>query len=134
MRYIGVDLHKTTIVACYFTNGKYTHKSYPIEEIDKFKLSLQIDDELCFEATANSAWFYRQCVNLVSNLIVIDTFKFKVISSSHKKTDKNDAKSLAFYLSKGIAPATKVKDEMHQDLQSLFNTRKILVILNKVIN
>ena len=127
MRYIGVDLHKTKIAVCYLTDDKYTHKNYKIDEINKFKMSLHLDDELCFEATANSAWFYRQCANLVSKAIVIDTFKFKMISSSHSKTDKNDAKSLAFHLSKGLAPATNIKNETQQDLQSLFNTRKVLV-------
>ena len=127
MRYIGVDLHKTKIAACYLTDGKYTHRNFKIDEIDKFKATLQLNDELCFEATANSAWFYRNCVDLVSRIIVVDTVRFTVISSSHKKTDKNDAKALAFHLSKDILPETKVKDIMSQDLQSLFNTRKLLI-------
>jgi transposase len=127
MRYIGVDLHKTKIAACYLLDGKYTHRNFKIDEIDKFKASLLIGDELCFEATANSGWFYRQCIDLVSKIIVVDTVKFKVISSSHNKTDKNDAKALAFHLSKDMLPETKVKDMISQDLQSLFNTRKLLI-------
>lgn len=127
MRYIGVDLHKTKIAACYLTDGKYTHKNFKIDEIDKFKASLFSSDELCFEATTNSAWFYRQCIDLVSKISVVDTVRFKVISSSHSKTDKNDAKALAFHLSKDMLPETKVKDMVMQDLQSLFNTRKMLI-------
>lgn len=127
MRYIGVDLHKTKIAACYLLDGKYTHRNFKIDEIDKFKASLLINDELCFEATTNSGWFYRQCIDLVSKITVVDTVRFKVISSSHNKTDKNDAKALAFHLSKDMLPETKVKDMISQDLQSLFNTRKLLV-------
>ncbi|HMT02469.1 MAG TPA: IS110 family transposase [Burkholderiales bacterium] len=127
MRYIGVDLHKTKIAACYLTEGKYTHKNFKIDEIDKFKATLKFEDELCFEATTNSAWFNRQCASLVKRIVVVDTVRFKVISSSHNKTDKNDAKTLAFHLSKDMLPETKVKEMMFQDLQSLFNTRKLLV-------
>ncbi len=127
MRYIGVDLHKTKIAVCYLSDGKYTHRNFKIDEIEKFKASLLIDDELCFEATTNSGWFHRQCINVVSRIIVVDTVRFKVISSSHSKTDKNDAKSLAFHLSKDMLPEAKVKDMLFQDLQSLFNTRKLLI-------
>jgi hypothetical protein len=110
MRYVGIDLHKTKIAVCYLTNGKYLHRTFKINELDKFKATLLIDDELCFEATTNSAWFYRQCVDIVAKIVVVDTVKFKVISSSHHKTDKNDAKALALHLSKDMLPETKVKD------------------------
>jgi transposase len=127
MRYIGVDLHKTKIAACYLTDGKYMHKNFKIDEIEKFKASLLASDELCFEATTNSAWFYRHCISLVSKISVVDTMRFKVISSSYSKTDKNDAKALAFHLSKDMLPEAKVKDIVSQDIQALFNTRKLLI-------
>lgn len=127
MRYIGIDLHKTLIVACYLENDKYTYKRFKIQEIAKFKSSIDIEDVLCFEATANSAWFYRECINLVKRVVVVDTTQFKVISSSKSKTDKNDAKALAFYLSKDMLPEVRIKDLFLQDLQSLFNSRRLLI-------
>jgi hypothetical protein len=104
MRYFGVDLHKTSIVTCYLDGKKFGHKSFKIEEIDKFKQFLQADDELAFEATTNSSWFYRECKDLVSRIVVVNTSEFSVIANSVKKTDKNDAKTLASYLAKDMLP------------------------------
>ena len=69
------------------------HKSFKIEDIDKFKQSLHANDELAFEATGNSTWFYRECRDLVSRIVVVNTSEFGVIANSVKKTDKNDAKN-----------------------------------------
>lgn len=126
MRYIAVDLHKTSIVACYLENEKFRHRSYKIEEVEKFKQSLQADDELAFEVTANSSWFYRQCENLVSRIVVVNTSEFGVIASSAKKTDKNDAKTLVRYLAKNMLPEVRVKTQEQQELETLFNARKLL--------
>lgn len=127
MRYIGVDLHKTTIVACFLSNEKYSFKTYKIEELKKFTSSLNSDDELCFEATANSFWFYRECNNFVRKIIIVNPSQFKVISSSVKKTDKNDSRALAYFLSKDMLPSISLKTLEAQNLQSMLNTRKLLI-------
>jgi len=50
-----------------------------------------------------------------------------------KKTDKNDAKLLAFYLSKGMLPEVRMKDKLHAQLASLTQTRDKLVKLRTVL-
>jgi len=40
----------------------------------------------------------------VARVVVVDTYQFRVISRSVKKTDANDARMLALYLSKGLLP------------------------------
>lgn len=128
MKYIGVDLHKDLIVACYLdiAINKYTHKSFKMNDLDKFQLTLDLADELCFEATANSSWFYSKCEKLVSKVVIVNTNEFGVIAKSVKKTDKHDAKALALYLSKNMLPIVRFKTLEQQDLQSIFNTRKLL--------
>lgn len=126
MRYVGADLHKTTIVVCYLENEKFIHRRFNVKEIEKFKQSLQLTDELAFEATANSSWLYRHCENLVSRIVVVNTSAFGAIACSVKKTDKNDAKTLAKYLAKNMLPEVRVKSQSHQELEMLFNVRKLL--------
>ena len=128
MRYIGVDLHKDLIVVCYLdiATNKYTHKSFKINDLDRFLLTLDLADELCFEATSNSSWFYSKCEKFVSKVVIVNTNEFGVIAKSVKKTDKHDAKALALYLSKNMLPVVRFKTIEQQDLQSIFNTRKLL--------
>jgi transposase len=62
-----------------------------------------------------------------------------VISRSVKKTDEHDAKVLAEFLSKGLLPEVRMKDEIHARVASLTQTRDKLVKLrttlkNKVNN
>ena len=126
MRYIGVDLHKTSIVACYLDDGTFSHKSFKIQDIDKFKATLSLDDEMCFETTTNSKWFHQQCNDSVSRIVVVNTNEFGAISASVRKTDKHDAKTLVIYLSKNMLPEVKVKSNEHQGLQSIFTARKLI--------
>jgi transposase len=56
-----------------------------------------------------------------------------------KKTDSNDARLLALYLSKGLLPEVRMKDKQHSQLASLTQTRDTLVKLrtslkNKINN
>ncbi len=121
-----MDLHKTSIVACYLEEDKFQHKSFKIEEIAKFKQSLLLTDNLAFEATTNSSWFYRECKDLVARIVVVNTSEFGVIANSTKKTDKNDAKTLAKYLAKDMLPEVRVKTQEQQEIETLFNARKLL--------
>ena len=65
--------------------------------------------------------------------------QFQVISHSVKKTDPNDARNLALYLSKDLLPEVRMKDKTQAQLASLTQTRDTLVKLrtalkNKVNN
>jgi transposase len=50
-----------------------------------------------------------------------------VINQSVKKTDSNDAELLALYLSKGLLPKVRMKDQEHRSLSHLAQTRDLLV-------
>ena len=63
--------------------------------------------------------------------------QFQVIRKSVKKTDRNDARALAFFLSKDMLPETRLKSTAESELSSLVATRDVFVkqrtmLLNKV--
>jgi transposase len=71
--------------------------------------------------------------------VAVDPNQFRVISHSVKKTDPNDARNLALYLSKGLLPEVRMKEKTQAQIASLTQTRDTLVKLrtalkNKVNN
>lgn len=112
MRDIGVDLHKRNFQCCYLTEGKSEFRKYSLSELEVFKSSLQSKDRVALESTGNSRWFQSQIKDLAGAVVVVNPKQFKVISESSRKTDKSDAELLAFYLSKGLLPEVRMKDEL----------------------
>lgn len=141
MRYIGVDLHKDNFVVCYMEKGteKTRFDKYKLSEIGKFIKTLDKEDVLAVESTTNVKYFRKKVKEYVSRVIVVNPRKFKVISESTKKTDKNDAELLAYYASKELLPEVRIKDDSYVEIESLTNTRNKLVELrsslkNKIHN
>ncbi len=58
---------------------------------------------------------------------MVNPTRFRLICQSVKKTDPHDARTLAFYLSKGMLPEVGTKDKLHAELASLVQTRDVLV-------
>ncbi len=140
-RYIGVDLHRNSFTVCYLDSetGEKEISTYRLDMIEKFIRELNCEDEVALEATTNARYFKKKVEKFVKRVIVINPYKFKVISESVKKTDKNDAEMIAFYLSKGMIPEVRMKKEEIAEIESLANTRDKLVKLrtslkNKVHN
>lgn len=140
MSYLGVDLHSNSFTVCYRSSqGKERTATYEIRRIGQFRKTLRKRDELAVEATGNTNWFVEQVVDRVSKVVVVDPHQFKVIRKSVKKTDKHDAKTLAFFLSKDMLPEARMKSKENSQLHSLAGTRDKLVkqrtaLINKIHN
>jgi transposase len=120
MRYLGVDLHSNNFTVCFLTgDGTHTFEKYHLKELEGFKRSLRADDRVAVEATGNSRHFHSEVAPLVAECVVVNTMQFKVISQSASKTDRNDARALAQFLSLGLLPSARVKDEQHAQVKSL---------------
>jgi len=133
-RYLGVDLHKHTFSVCYLIAGeKEQYKKFKISQLEKFKLTLQADDEIAVEATGNSLHFCRVMLQQINHVVMVDPGQFKVISFSHKKTDKQDCYLLALYLSKGMLPKCRIMDSQRAEVKSLVGTRDKLVKLRTTL-
>lgn len=134
MRYIGVDLHTNSLTVCFLEEGQEERfATYTVEELGKFREVLTSEDELAVEATGNSNYFYDQVVNSVKEIVVVAPGQFDVIRRSVSKTDKNDARALAFFLSKGMLPRARVKEKSHREVASLVETRDRMVKLRTVL-
>lgn len=133
MRSIGVDLHKTMFMVCILDGEKKGFHQYKIKEIEKFVEGLTPEDNIAVESTGNSHYFTEQIKGKVKKIVVVNPGQFKVISRSTKKTDKQDAELLAFYLQKEMLPEVRMTDECSSQLKSLTSTRDKLVKARSVL-
>lgn len=134
MRFIGVDLHSNQITVCYLTqSGKERLSTFALNKLAEFLKGLRRTDRLAVEATGNTRWFLAQVKVLVERVVVVNTNQFEVIRKSVKKTDRNDARALALFLSKEMLPEARMKSEQASEINSLAQTRDKLVKLRTTL-
>lgn len=136
---IGVDLHKVQMTNCFYVNEeKNKTKEYALTEsaYQNFIADLKMLKEkkyfikLAVETTGNSEYFINQIKSYVDSWIVINTKQAKDLIKSHKKTDKNDAYTIAFLLSKDIFVkkyTVQFSSEKSKELRRMLHSRNILV-------
>jgi transposase len=139
MRSIGVDLHKRTMTCCFLSERGKRFKEYAVSDLRILRRDLRKTDRLAVEATGNARWFSDQVKDWVEKVVVVNPRQFKVISQSVRKTDETDAELLALFLSKGLLPEIRMRDELSNEIKSLCVTRDKLVKLrtslkNKIHN
>ena len=138
MRYIGIDLHTNSFTACYLQEGKTEYiQTFYLKNLDNFIENLQEADEVAIEATGNSCFFYDAVSPHVKRVVIVAPGQFEVVRRSVNKTDKHDARAIAFFLSKDMLPEARCKNKQCQQLASLLQTRDQLVksrvsLINKV--
>ncbi|MDD4937128.1 MAG: IS110 family transposase [Acidiphilium sp.] len=140
MAFIGVDLHQNSFTVCRReAGGTESFETYQLAraDLDRFCATLDADDEIAVEATGNSAWFRDEVAPCVGRVAVVNPRQFQVIRKSVSKTDRNDARALALFLSKDMLPETRLKSKAETELGSPVHTRDLLVkqrtrLLNKI--
>jgi transposase len=139
-RHIGIDLHRNQFTCCVrLENGRNYLTEWKLEDLPRFVKKLRPTDEIALEVTGNTRLFHEAVSPHVARVVAVDPNQFQVISHSVKKTDPNDARSLALYLEKDLLPEVRMKDKTQAQLASLTQTRDTLVKLrtslkNKVNN
>jgi transposase len=139
-RYIGVDLHTNSLTVCYLrTEEDMDFKTYELTTsgLKDFKKNLYADDEVAVEVTGNTEFFIEAIEEHVGRVVVVNPREFKVIRFSVKKTDKHDARALAYFLSKDMLPESRRKSKLQRQVGSLSQTRDKFVksrtyFMNKV--
>jgi transposase len=140
MSYLGVDLHTNSFTVVYRTSqGKERIRTFATGKIDEFRKSLRRRDKVAVEATGNTSWFAEQIADRVKKVVVVDPHQFDVIRKSVKKTDKQAARALAYFLSKDMLPEARMKSKENAQLHSLAGTLDKLVkhrtaLVNKIHN
>lgn len=135
---VGVDLHKTQMTVCAMRGDESIlfEKVYSTTEEgnqalirDLHKVEEKEDSliQLSIETTGNAKYFKNRMTVEGFEVIVVNTSKFKVITSSTKKNDRNDAYTLAYYLMKDMLPKAHLCDQESEELRRLLKTRSILV-------
>jgi|WetSurSiteA1Bulk_404760.scaffolds.fasta_scaffold35523_2 transposase len=131
MRYIGVDLHKKTFTVSYReldgTDPKTKTFRTNTEGLRKFLKTITKEDKVAVETLGNTYHFVDQIKEHVLEVQIVNTRKFKVVTKSSKKTDKNDANLLSLYLQKDMLPTVRYQDKQSRDLKSIIATRDRLV-------
>src|SRR5580658_8163041 len=126
-RFIGIDLHRNRFTCCIRLENERTYVTeWGLEDLGKFVKKLRASDEIAVEITGNTRLFHDAVAERVARVVVVNTNQFKVIRQSVKKTDLNDARTLALYLSKNMLPEVRMKDKEHAQLASLTQTRDTL--------
>lgn len=139
-RYLGVDLHRNNFTVCMIAgNGRKYFTEYQLDDLQKFIARLRPTDQVAIEVSTTTRMFYDIVRPHVERLVVVNPSQFDVIRKSAKKTDRNDAETLALFLSKDLLPEVRVKDQTHAEIASLTQTRDTLVkqrtaLKNKINN
>lgn len=97
------------------------------KELHNIEAEEECTIELAVEATGNARFFKNKMEAEGFGVLVVNTSKFKVITMSTKKTDANDAATLAFYLSKEMLPQSHLCDQTSEEIRRMLKTRSILV-------
>ena len=134
---VGIDLHKTQFTTCGLTEeGEcLLEKKYPTTEEGYTEFIQEMHNqeqegssiEVAVETTGNARFFKNQMEKEGFLVKVVNTNKFKVITMSTKKTDANDAATLAYYLMKGMLPEAHLCDQTSEEIRRMLKTRSILV-------
>lgn len=136
---VGVDLHKLqfTVHAVneetgeMVLNGVFRTDSQGYKDFCEKLHTIEDETECCIElaveATGNARYFKNKMEAEGFGVLVVNTSKFKVITMSTKKTDANDAETLAFYLSKDMLPQSHLCDQTSEEVRRMLKTRSILV-------
>ena len=133
-RYIGIDLHRNRFTCCMrLENERKYVTDWKLEDLGKFVKKLRPTDEIAVEVTGNTRLFRDAVAPHVARVVAVNTNQFKVIRHSVKKTDPNDARTLALYLAKNLLPEVRMKDKEQAQLASLTQTRDTLVKLRTAL-
>jgi transposase len=130
VRYIGVDLHKTNFVVCFLSEeDSYKLETFPLSKagINRFTSELRKEDAVAVEVTQNIYYFYDRIKEFVERCVLVDTYRFAIIATSKKKTDKADALALARFLKLDHLPEVPVPSEKVRQLRHLLQARETLV-------
>src|SRR6266545_2316992 len=134
MRYVGVDLSRNSFTACFLDQDDSYHiASFPLSEegLSAFRRQLSSADRLAVEAGPNAYFFYDQVVAAVTEIVLVSPGQFAVIARSKKKTDRQDAVTLARFLKLDCLPTVVVPSRRIRELRQLFTTREGLVKMGR---
>ena len=130
MYYVGIDLHKKTIVLCVMNQDrKVIHRRSfaccEVEAIVAFFRELG-PFQVVVEATASYEWLVELLEPLAQKVVLANPKKLRVIAESTKKTDKLDAQVLAEFLARDMIPEAHRPTPRQREHRTLVRHRQYL--------
>ena len=130
MNYVGIDLHKKTIVICVMdqdrkVTARRTFACSQAAEIKGFFAGLG-PFRAAVEATASYEWLVRLIEPLADRVVLANPKKLRVIAESVKKTDKLDAQVLAEFLARDMIPEAHRPTPRQREHRALVRHRQYL--------
>jgi transposase len=108
MVYVGIDLHKKTIVLCVVDQQRVvqTRKTLSCAESKKIVAFFHGLGEFqaVVEATASYEWLWQLLEPLARRLVLAHPKKLRIIAESRRKSDRIDAQVLAEFLARDEIP------------------------------
>lgn len=130
MNYIGIDFHKQTFTVCYRTDfGQEQLRQFENNTtgIDDFFETISCRDAVAIESMSLARHIVKKLQGKVKELVLVNPTRYRLVSSSIKKTDENDASLLAYGLEHRILPISRFRSEAAHQLACLLSTRHKLV-------
>lgn len=130
MNYVGIDLHKKTIVTCVLNQDRkvITRRTFACSrtaEIRDFFAGLG-PFRAVVEATASYEWLVSLIEPLADRVVLANPKKLRVIAESVKKTDKLDAQVLAEFLARDMVPEAHRPTPRQREHRALVRHRQYL--------
>lgn len=130
MNYVGVDLHKKTIVLCVVNQDRKVAQRRTLAccetgAILDFFRGLG-GFRAVVEATASYEWFVELVEPLADKIVLAHPGKLRVIAESVKKTDKLDAQVLAEFLARDMIPEAFRPSKRQREHRALVRHRQHL--------
>jgi len=136
-RFHGVDLHKRfATISTRNTSGKEINYISNCKKFKDFVNALNSEDLVIVESVNNSFFWADEIELKGAECIIIDPYKFKIISESWIKTDKRDSKSLSLALWVSTTSQEFSLPEIYKPKPVVRELRKLFsqyTILNKQI-
>ena len=108
VKFIGVDLHKKTIVICVVNQALQVvvRRRFACGEMERIAdwFAQQQPFEVVVEATASYEWFVQLVEQYASRVVLAHPGKLRVIAESTRKSDRIDAQVLAEFLARDMIP------------------------------
>jgi transposase len=130
VNYVGIDLHKKTIVLCVMSHDRkiLARRTFACGQrgaIQDFFAGLR-PFRAVVEATASYEWLVTLIEPLAEKVVLANPKKLRVIAESVKKTDQLDAQVLAEFLARDMIPEAHRPSPRQREHRALVRHRQYL--------
>ncbi len=130
-RCIGLDVHRDFCEVAIWEAGELRSAgridTRP-EALAAFAATLRPDDGVALEATSGARRVAEILRAHVARVVIANTHRLAAISDSKKKTDRNDARTLAQLLAAGVLEGSWLPDEQTRALRRRVSRRHNVVV------